>query len=123
MNMRWIPIVSLSLSLGCAFAIRDSERYRNDTDAALATKDAAVRSCYDRELTKDAQATGTLTLEFRVDRRTGTLTELAVVEDRTDVSPILAECVMDEIAGLQIAPRDLRDGKATYTWSFQHAEA
>ncbi len=121
--MRSFVVLATSLCLGCAFAIRDSERYRDDTDLAIATKDDAVRACYDRELVKDAHATGELTLEFRVDRRTGALTDVAVVEDRSDVSPILADCVMDEIAGLQIAPRDLRDGKATYTWSFRHAEA
>lgn len=113
-------VVVLCAGLGCAFTIRNAERYERDTTAALATKDRAVKACYDKELARDPHANGTLALHFFVDRKSGALTDVEVVDSRTTVSPILADCVADELTQLSISPRDIRDGEATYTWEFRH---
>ena len=106
-------------TVGCTFIARGPDQYRDDTRALLETRTGSIKACYDKALEKDPGASGTVTVHFKVEKKTGTISEVEVDEDATTAPSSLASCVAQAIDGLQLTPEDRRDGIATFSWQFR----
>ena len=111
-------LVSVSSILGCSFAARSPEMYRDDTKAVLDTKSNDIRACYDGVLKTTPGAAGRVTVKFEVETEGGKITNVAVDKAQTTAPDPVAECVTKSISGLAIAPPDKRTGEASFTWEF-----
>lgn len=105
-------------SAGCSFMARGEDQYRNDTRSLLETRSSNVRSCYDQHLASNPEASGTVVLNFTVEKKTGELTNINVDPDTSAPEP-LQQCVVQAVEGLRLTPEDRRDGEATFTWVFR----
>jgi len=108
----------LSGAIGCSFAARNPESYRDDTQALLETKRAEIEQCYDRELETDSTASGTVVVTFTVQSETGKIIDAAIDRQRTSAPDTLGACVTQTIATLRLAPPDQSDGNATFVYEF-----
>lgn len=115
--------VCLSLlvsSLGCSGMARDTSTYESDTSALLDTRADALQACYDKQIGFNRQLAGKLTITFKVEKKTGKLTQLGWDKNRTSVDEGLATCVVSALEGLRLDPVDQRDGVATFTYTFRN---
>ena len=103
---------------GCSFHARDAASYRKDTRALLATKDPDIKSCYDAELKKNPNVSGSVVVTFKVQKDTGAITD-AKVDKASDAPDSLGQCVVQALDGLSLQPPDAREGDATFLWQFQ----
>lgn len=108
----------LIASLGCSFMARGPDDYRNDTASLLETKRGEIKSCYDGALEADASVGGKVVVNFTVEKKTGTVKDVAVAPGTTAPDQ-LSQCVVTAVSGLKLTPEDQRDGLATFTWVFQ----
>lgn len=114
-------VLGLSALSGCMLWMRDPEFYAEELAELLEDEGSTdpIDACYDRYLAEhDPAAKGQLVVEFDVRQKTGALTNIEVVADKTTVPAELASCVTDEIAQLKLDPADARAAHATYTWEF-----
>jgi hypothetical protein len=109
---------ALSSAVGCGFAARSPEMYRDATKAVLETKSNDIRACYDNVLKTTPGAAGKVTVKFNVENEQGKITNVAVDKLGTTAPPEVADCVTKSLAGLGIAPPDARLGEATFVWDF-----
>lgn len=107
-----------SASVGCSFAVRSPEMYRNDTAALLETRHEELKACYDAELARNPGAHGKVTVEFLVLEESGRITNVVVDREATTASDEVAKCVVKSIDGLVLTPPDERKGKARFVWEF-----
>jgi len=110
-------ILLVAGSVGCSFMARGPEQYRDDTAAVLQSKQGDIKACYDGVLKNDAGAAGRVTVNFTVERKTGTVTAVQVDPSSTAPQPV-QDCVASSLQGLKLAPEDRRDGLATFSWDF-----
>ncbi|WP_437588622.1 AgmX/PglI C-terminal domain-containing protein [Sorangium sp. So ce1000] len=111
-------MVLASASVGCSFAVRNAEMYRNDTAALLETRSDEIRACYDAELARNPRAQGKVTVAFTVLEDSGRITNVAVDPGGTTASDEVASCVVKSIDGLVLTPPDEKQGKAKFVWEF-----
>jgi TonB family protein len=78
----------------------------------------ALQSCYDDALRTNAKLTGTVTIRFVVEKRTGTVTS-ASVDSAGPTPSVLGECVLQAVNGLKLEPPDRNDGQATFVYEFR----
>ena len=118
--MKGTSIAWLAVLLGaCGGSAREVATYRADTQQLLATHDDQLKSCYERALQANPQLAGKVTVHFVVERKTGAITKVDV-----DAAPdALAQCVLDGVKGLVLAPADRNDGDATFVYDFEPAPA
>jgi hypothetical protein len=110
-------LAGLSLGLlGCKFAKRGPDKYRDDTRALLETKSGELKTCYDGVLAGDKAAKGSVTVWFMLQKDTGVIMD-AKVEDAS-ASQGVQDCVTNSLVGLQLDPPDADDGHATFTYEF-----
>lgn len=107
-----------SASIGCSFAVRSPEMYRDDTAALLATRNEQIKACYDAELARNPGAEGKVTVKFLVLEDSGRITDVVVDRENTTASDEVASCVVNSIDGLVLTPPDERKGKAKFVWEF-----
>ncbi|RMG93731.1 MAG: hypothetical protein D6705_17860 [Deltaproteobacteria bacterium] len=117
MPLRTPTLAALCLA-GCTFIARGPDQYRDDTRALLETKTGSIQACYDEALKQDPNLSGTVTVHFKVEKKTGIIRDVEVDPDRSTAPSSLANCVAKAIDGLQLTPEDQRDGVATFTWKF-----
>jgi hypothetical protein len=110
--------VSVAFTLGCSFIARGPEDYRDATAEVLEAKRAEIKSCYDGHLERDPTMGGKVVLNFTVEQKTGTFTNVQA-DPATTAPEALTGCVMTAIQGLKLAPEDRRDGLATFSWEFR----
>jgi hypothetical protein len=110
-------LLGLSLA-GCSFHARDAESYRKVTREVLETRNGDIKACYDKELEKDPKASGTVIVQFKVEKDTGVITDPGVQKESTAPRSV-AKCVANALDGLKIDPPDAREGKATFTWNLE----
>ncbi len=110
-------LASVALSMGCSFIARGEDQYRTDTRALLETRNADVRSCYDKELANNPALSGDVVVNFTVEKKTGTIMNATAAEGSTAPESLQA-CVVSAVDGLQLTPEDRRDGSATFTYTF-----
>jgi hypothetical protein len=121
MTTRFLPILALAAGTtvsGCSFIARGPDQYRTDTRALLETRSAQVKACHDAALKTDATASGKVVVKFTVEKKTGTIKDVALDEGQTAAPAALAQCITDAMNGLQLTPEDQRDGQATFTYTF-----
>lgn len=117
-------IASLAASLAaCSGGLRSVEAYRADTTKLLATRSAELRHCYSDALRADGKAAGTVTVQFAIEKDTGTISRPTVDPARSTAPPALGRCVVKAIDGLVLAPPDRKEGRATFIYEFQPAPA
>lgn len=103
----------------CTGTSRGLEAYRNDTTSLLNTRRAELATCYNDALRTDARAHGTVTVEFVVEKSTGTISHAAVDAARSNAPAPLGQCVVHAIDGLVLAPPDRNEGRATFVYEFK----
>jgi hypothetical protein len=114
-----LTLIALVLgATGCTFMARSPERYRDDTEALLQTRAAAIKSCYNEARKSFPTTEGRVTVRFTVERETGKIAGAAVDEGQTTAPPALHECVLEALDGLALSPPDDREGQATFVWEF-----
>jgi hypothetical protein len=115
-----ITLISLlAMSVGCSFIARGEDQYRADTRNLLEQRNADVRSCYDNALAQNPAQSGTVAVNFTVEKKTGKLTNVAVDPDQTTAPETLSNCVVNAVDGLVLTPEDRRDGLAEFRWVFR----
>ena len=118
--MKTTLLLASSIALGaCSFAARSPEMYRDDTAKALATKQEAIRACYDGVLKSNPGAAGMVTVKFDVETEQGRISNVTVDKARTTAPDQVSECVTRSIDGLTLAPPDARKGEGSWTYEFQ----
>jgi hypothetical protein len=106
-------------SIGCSFAARSPDMYRDDVQAVLETKSADIKACYDQVIRADKSAVGAVTVHFDVMTETGQITNVMVDEQSSTAPQPVKDCVTNAIQGLAIDPPDANMGKATFVYEFQ----
>ncbi len=105
-------------AMGCSFALRSPDMYRDDTAKVLATKNEEIKACYDGAVKTTPGAAGKVTVKFKVEKETGKFMELAVDKANTTASDAIATCVTTAIANLSLTPGDKNMGDATFSYEF-----
>ena len=101
-----------------ACAARTPDMYARDTGAVLATKNDAIKACYDGVLKTTPGAKGKVTIKFDVETDGGRITNVAVDAPSTTAPKPLADCVTQSLTGLAVMPPDSRKGQGTWTYDF-----
>lgn len=108
-------------TVGCSFAARSPDMYRDDVRAVLETKNMDIKACYDSVILADQNAVGNVTVRFDVMTETGQITNVMVDEMNSTAPQGVKDCVTNAITGLAIDPPDANMGKATFVYEFQVA--
>ena len=103
----------------CSFNARSPEDYRKVTNDLLATRADQLKTCYDAVLLTNATAGGIVVVSFKVEAKTGKLSNPNIDPARTTAPDPLKQCVITALDGLAIDPPDSRDGSATFSWEFK----
>ncbi|HWL86307.1 MAG TPA: AgmX/PglI C-terminal domain-containing protein [Polyangiaceae bacterium] len=111
-------LTSLTFIAGCSGAVRSPDMYRDDTKAALATKDGDIRSCYDQVLASTPTAAGKVTVKFDVDTDAGKIGNVTVDKANTTAPDLVSDCVTRNITGVAITPPDAKKGEGTWVYEF-----
>ncbi len=115
-----IAIASALVSgTGCSGTARGLEAYRTDTQKLLETRNDQIKGCYDAALKGDAKASGTVTVTFVVEKKTGTISKAAIDSTKTTAPASVSDCVVKAIDGLKLAPPDRNEGRATFVYEFK----
>lgn len=123
MNTIRLSLLSLSLGLvGCSFAARSPDMYRDDTRSVLETKNEQIKTCYDEVLKTNKDAQGKVTVKFTVAKDTGVFANVATDPAGTTAPAELSQCVLNALQGLALTPGDKSDGVATFVYEFTAGE-
>jgi hypothetical protein len=115
-----VLLTVLALGAGCSFIARDTETYKKDNRSLLETKTSDVKACYDAALAGDPTLKGDVVITYTIEKKTGKLTNMTVITDKTTAPESLQNCVMSAVEGLTFPRADRRDGIVqSFTWSFQ----
>lgn len=110
----------VAFSAGCSFIARDVDTYKKDNRALVETKTPDIKACYDAALAQDPSLSGEVVASWTVEKKTGKLTNITVLSDKSTAPQGLQDCVMASLEGLTFAKPDQRDGVVeSFTWSFQ----
>jgi hypothetical protein len=105
---------ALAALTGCSGAIRTAGPYRDDVAQVVESKNGDVKACYDNILKGDKTASGTVTVKFTVEMKTGAFKDI-----KTDGNAALGTCVSNALGGLVLAPGDANNGDATFVYEFK----
>ncbi len=108
----------VAFATGCSGAVRSPDVYRDDTKAALATKDNDIRACYDDVLKSSPGVGGKVTVHFEVETDHGTIQNVSVDKAQTTAPDSVSDCVAKNINGVAITPPDARKGQGTWVYEF-----
>jgi hypothetical protein len=111
-------LAPLLLGSGCSFYARDADSYRQVTRELVDTRGQELKDCYDVALQTNETVSGTVVVNFTVEKKTGKIMN-PVLDPATTAPAELSKCVVDAIDGLQLDPPDAREGQATFTWRFE----
>jgi hypothetical protein len=116
---RWLVTGLIASAAACGGTARGLEAYRDDTGKLLETRTAQLQRCYSDALKTDAKLSGTVTVQFVVEQKTGTVTQPSVDQSKSTAPPVLGDCVVKAIDGLTLAPPDRNEGRATFVYEFK----
>ncbi|HEX4420239.1 MAG TPA: AgmX/PglI C-terminal domain-containing protein [Kofleriaceae bacterium] len=122
-KMFLLAVAVAATAAACGGTARGLEAYRGDTGALLETRSAQLKSCYDDALKTDATMAGTVTVQFVVAKKTGTIENPQVDAAKSTAPAALGQCVVKAVDGLVLAPPDKNEGRATFTYEFKPGEA
>ncbi len=118
MNKLALPLLlAATAALGCGHT-RTPDQYHDDVMALLATKNDAIKTCYDEALKADPKVQGEVVVSFKVFAVTGVVNRVELIKDQSSAPEALGQCVTGAIKGLMLNPADDNSGNATYTWQF-----
>lgn len=112
-----------TVTLGCSGIARGPDQYRDDTRALLETQNAQIKSCYDNALEQNPAQSGTVTVNFTVEKKTGVIKEVTVDPEQTTAPDSLQQCIVAALDGLKLTPEDRKAGEATFSWVFRGPSA
>jgi hypothetical protein len=121
-TIRYTIVVALTAT-ACSGTARGLEAYRADTAKLLDSRSAQLQSCYDAALKGDNKLAGTVTVQFVVEKKTGSITDATVDAAHSTAPPALGDCVVKAIDGLKLDPADRNEGRATFVYEFKPASA
>jgi hypothetical protein len=113
-----IVTMCLITMAGCSFMARGEDQYRQDTRAELEKHNAEIKSCYDNALAQDPNMSGTVVVNFSVEKKTGKFTQVSADPSQSTAPETLQNCVVNTIDGLVLMPEDRREGQATFSYVF-----
>jgi hypothetical protein len=116
-------VAAVAAVAACSGTARGLEAYRADTGKLLDTRSARLRTCYDDALKADDKLSGTVTVQFTVEKQTGVIANPSVDTARSSAPPALGQCVVKAIDGLVLAPPDRNEGRATFVYEFKPSPA
>jgi hypothetical protein len=102
---------------GCGSA-RTVDAYRDDTQKLLTAQQPTIQTCYQSALTNHPDLSGTVTVDFTVEKKTGVIKD-AAVDPKTTAPKELGDCVVQALANLKLDPGDRNEGKATFVFDFK----
>jgi hypothetical protein len=105
----------------CSGTARGLEAYRTDTQKLLDTRSAQLQSCYDDALKANTKLAGTVTVQFVVEKKSGTIMNAVVDAPHSTAPAPLGDCVVKAIDGLTLDPADRNEGRATFVYEFKPA--
>jgi len=109
-----------AIGAGCSFIARDTETYKAENRSLLETKTSDVKACYDAALAADPNLKGDVVISYTIEKKTGKLTNMTVLTDKSTAPETLQNCVMSAVEGLTFPKPDRRDGIVqSFTWSFK----
>lgn len=109
-----------AIGAGCSFIARDTETYKADNRSLLETKTSDVKACYDAALAGNPSLKGDVVLSYTIEKKTGKLTNMTVLTEKSTAPETLQNCVMSAVEGLTFPKPDRRDGIVqSFTWTFQ----
>jgi hypothetical protein len=111
-------VLAGSMALGCQFNARSAEDYQKETAQLLESRADQLKSCYDEILKTDSKAAGTVTVNFSVEPKTGSIVNPSVDAEKSTASEPLQQCVVTALEGLALDPPDAREGVASFTYEF-----
>jgi hypothetical protein len=116
-----IVLLSLvALGAGCSFIARDTETYKKENRSLVETKTSDIKACYDTALAADPTLKGEVSVSYTIEKKTGKLTTMKLLTDKTTAPEGLQNCVMSALEGLTFPKPDRRDGIVqSFTWQFQ----
>jgi hypothetical protein len=114
----WLATSVLAIA-ACAGTARRPTAYRDDTGKLLETRSAQLQSCYSDALKSDAKLSGTVTVQFVVEKNTGMVSQASVDQSKSTAPAVLGDCVVKAIDGLTLAPPDRNEGRATFVYEFK----
>ena len=120
---RWLVAGLVASAAACGGTARGLEAYRDDTSQLLETRNAQLQSCYDEALKTDSKIAGTVTVQFVVAKKTGTIENATVDQAKSSAPPVLGQCVVNAVNGLVLTPADKNEGHATFTYEFKPGQA
>ena len=106
-------LAAIITGTGCGGAVRIGDAYRDDVAKTLASKDGDVKACYDNALKTNKELSGTVTVHFGIEMKTGVFKDI-----KTDGPPELGTCVSNALNGLVLNPGDANNGDATFVYQF-----
>lgn len=110
----------IALGAGCSFIARDTETYKKENRSLVETRTSDIKACYDAALTTDPNLKGEVSISYTIEKKTGKLSNMTVLTDKTTAPEGLQNCVMSALEGLTFPKPDRRDGVVqSFTWSFQ----
>lgn len=111
-----LALAGVMLSSACVMWQREPAFYASELEELFEQPNETIAACYDRYLEQDPKAAGTVTVNFEVERKTGRLHDVTVVD--SDAPAPLQTCVTETISTLTLDPPDANTAQATFSWSF-----
>ena len=126
--MKTTPSLAIHLIIGlalvasvaaCSGTARGLEAYRADTQKLLDSRGAQLKSCYDDALKANDKLSGTVTVQFVIEKKSGSIMNPVVDTAKSTAPAPLGECVVKTIEGLKLDPGDRNEGRATFVYEFK----
>jgi hypothetical protein len=112
-------LAMITLGAGCSFIARDTETYKQENRSLVETRTSDIKACYDAALVSNPNLKGEVSISYTIEKKTGNLTNITVLTDKTTAPEDLQNCVVSALEGLKLAEPDQRDGIVqSFTWSF-----
>lgn len=112
MNSRIRTLACTALALTTAACIaRGPDDYRQVTRSLVDTEKSAIEGCFGGD-------SGKVVINFTVEKKTGAVTNAVVDEKASTADAAVGTCIAEKLDGLALREPDMRDGAATFTWSY-----
>jgi hypothetical protein len=115
---RHLLLAVIACNAACGGKARKPDMYREDTEKLLTTRNDQLKRCYEDALKNDPKLTGTVKVEFMIEKKTGAIKKPQVVP-ATATPSALGLCVLQALDGLKLQPADRHEGRATFEYAFQ----
>ena len=116
MMARTLIVLGAFALTACSFHARSADNYRKVTRDLLETKSDGITACYKEALKQTPGVSGTVTVNFEVEAKTGKVVNPAVDTEASTAPEQLHPCVLQALEGLTLDPPDQRTGQASFVY-------